>query len=417
MIDTRTEMSVQEMIVVNRRKLRSLLAQHPDSIPSWQRALRGAMLEQVRGISLTYGDELLGGHRGDRRSFIIKPVGEGCNYRCAYCFHHEILEQLDRMSTSQLTSIYRAIYAQVGSNVRIYWHGGEPTLAGLEFFKTALELQLEVFGHRLENTIQTNGSQLDDRWIKFLLEHRFSVGISLDGGPQSHDRFRRSAGDYGTYESTVAAMDRLRAAACRFGVIGVATRYTLDAAGLYDTAWKHGAAQVSSNPATSRDLSPDADAYGNYVVALIDAWLGAGGEGPSVRHVADFLGGLLGMWQPSCRLNGSCSHFVQIKSDGQVKGCCDRNTSPLEHPATYLGNITQAKEGIFFQSPASQAFRQLADQNPETCNGCQWLTVCRGGCSHQRLMDGGRLDAHDPYCGSYKLIFAYVQSVLDRIQS
>jgi uncharacterized protein len=389
------------------------------------------MVRQTRGRAANIADQMLAdGHNSQKRAIIVKPVGEGCNYRCTYCYHHDILEHLERMSLDELAAIYRAVQRAQGTNVRLYWHGGEPTLAGLPFFEAAIQLQYEIFGERLDNVIQTNGSLLDDDWVAYFNRHRFGIGISLDGGRNAHDAYRRSAGDRGTFDATLAGMHRLRDAGLAFGIIAVATRGNLDPLGLYQAACGAGAAQLSTNPATSpadvspsarrhgslpSDIAPTPLEYGRFVVDLIELWLEAGGTGPDVRHVSDFLGGLVGMWQPTCRLNGSCSYFVNIRKDGTVKGCCDRSTDPQDHPQTYFGNLHQIGFDGIVSSDRFRSFRQKADRNPPSCEGCQWLGMCRGGCSHVRLMYGGSLDAHDPYCESYKLIFSYLQSVIDRL--
>ena len=403
----------------NRLKLRKLLKRDGGSLNAIERAFRTAMVRDTGAMAAHLDDLLLRDHRKrHQRCLIIKPVGDGCNYRCDYCFHHDVLEKLDRMSLGAVEEIYRTAHAALGENVEFTWHGGEPTLAGLPFFERAMELQIAVFGKLVDNTIQTNGSQMSPAWVNFFRAHRFSVGISIDGSREAHDRHRRNAAGKGTFDRTLRAMECLRDAGYPFGVIAVFTPGDSDPAALYDLVTKAGATRMSTNPAavaTERGLSPLAEAYGAFVVGLIRRWMERGGAGTFLAEVADFLGGLIGGWQPTCYVNGSCSHFLTIQKDGWVKACCDRNTDFNAHPETYLGNIQATGLSEILNGPAIAHFAAQADVNPVSCSGCEWLDMCRGGCSHQRMVEGGHLAAHDPFCKSYKIIFAFLQSAIDSI--
>jgi uncharacterized protein len=409
--------------VENRRKLRGLLARDAGALTPAESAFRKALLADVKATASHFGDVLLDGHRKSlRRSLLIKPVGDGCNYRCDYCFHHDVLERLDRISLESVASIYRSARDALGDNVQFIWHGGEPTLAGFRFFESAIALQEVVFGRVVENAIQTNGSRLDQDWIDFFKTHRFDVGLSLDGLGEAHDRHRRDAGGGGTFERTTRAMRLLHEGGCPFGVIAVvsagAAAEGAGAAGLYDFVSELGASSISTNPAAvSHDhgIAPTAEEYGAFVIALIDRWLERGGEGAKVSEVVNFLGGLIGGWQPICYLTGACSHFLTVQKDGWVKACCDRDTDRLRNPETYVGNVFEDGLKSILEGPRLGAFAAEADVNPVSCAGCEWLGMCRGGCSHHRLVGGGRLSAHDPFCQAYKRIFAHLQAQLDRL--
>jgi uncharacterized protein len=323
------------------------------------------------------------------------------------------------MPLESVEHIYRSTCEALGDNVEFIWHGGEPTLAGLRFFERAIDLQKAIFGKVVTNSIQSNGSQIDRDWVEFFKTYGFSVGLSLDGVGEAHDRHRRSAGNQGTFDRTVRAMHVLQEAGCRFGVIAVVAAGAQGAAELYDLVSAAGASVVSTNPAAvshNHCVGPTAEEYAAYVIALIDRWMERGGDGAKVVEVANFLGGLIGGWQPTCFINGSCSHFLTVQKDGMVKACCDRNTDPIRNPETFVGNVFQEGLGSILEGTRLAAFAALSDTNPSSCTGCEWLGMCRGGCSHHRLLAAGRLSAHDPFCGSYKLIFGHLQAVIDRLE-
>jgi len=131
-------------------------------------------------------------------SVMAKPAGPACNLACEYCFYREKASLFPgagvaRMSDGVLESFVRQyLESQPPGEVSFAWQGGEPTLLGLEFFRRAVALQARYAGgRRVANALQTNGVLIDDRWAEFLAEHRFLVGVSIDGPPGLNDRFRR----------------------------------------------------------------------------------------------------------------------------------------------------------------------------------------------------------------------------------
>ena len=120
-------------------------------------------------------------------SLVIKPVGAFCNLRCDYCFYLEkrALYPEERtvsvMTDETAAELIRQTFRRSESPLFI-WHGGEPTMAGLPFFKKTVECQKRESGGRpFQNALQTNGTLLNAEWADFLHKENFLVGISLDG--------------------------------------------------------------------------------------------------------------------------------------------------------------------------------------------------------------------------------------------
>ena len=141
---------------------------------------------------------------------MAKPVGLRCNLRCAYCFyldHHGLApgDAKARMSPAVLDAYVRQYLAVSGHEATFAWQGGEPLLAGLDFYREAIALQRRyAAGRTVHNTLQTNGTLLDDAWASFLAEHGFLVGLSLDGPATVHDRYRTTAGGRQTWDRVMA---------------------------------------------------------------------------------------------------------------------------------------------------------------------------------------------------------------------
>ena len=151
-------------------------------------------------------------------SVVVKPIGPVCNLACDYCFYLSKTElypeQKDFRMTDETLELFikQYIASQPGPVVHFAWQGGEPTLLGLDFFAKAVVLQKKYLpeGWRGENAIQTNGTLLDEAWCRFFCEHQFLVGISLDGPPRLHDRYRKDRLGQPTCEQVAAGLKLLQ---------------------------------------------------------------------------------------------------------------------------------------------------------------------------------------------------------------
>ena len=165
-------------------------------------------------------------------SILLKPASSGCNLRCAYCFYADeasvrAVPNYGLMSKEvSHTLIDKAAGAAEGS-VTFLFQGGEPTLAGLEFYKDFVAHVQDAFprGLTVQYAIQTNGTLLDEEWCLFFQEHRFLVGLSLDGNRACHDRFRRDGAGKGTYDQVLRAARLLDRAGVEYNVLTVVTGY------------------------------------------------------------------------------------------------------------------------------------------------------------------------------------------------
>ena len=139
-------------------------------------------------------------------SLLIKPASSSCNMRCAYCFYADVANRREIsnygiMSEDMLETIIQKVFAYADSMASFGFQGGEPTLAGLDFFKKAVALQKKYNTKhiRVHNAIQTNGLNIDDEWAAFFHENHFLVGLSLDGTKPIHDKYRRDGAGNGTF--------------------------------------------------------------------------------------------------------------------------------------------------------------------------------------------------------------------------
>ncbi|MEO3034272.1 radical SAM protein, partial [Escherichia coli] len=154
-----------------------------------------------------------------------KPSSFQCNLKCDYCFYLEKESQFTHekwMDDSTLKEFIKQYIAASGNQVYFTWQGGEPTLAGLDFFRKVIHYQQRYAGQkRIVNALQTNGILLNNEWCAFLKEHEFLVGISIDGPQELHDRYRRSNSGNGTFAKVIAAIERLKSYQIEFNTLTV----------------------------------------------------------------------------------------------------------------------------------------------------------------------------------------------------
>ncbi|MBQ5770889.1 MAG: radical SAM protein, partial [Clostridia bacterium] len=160
-------------------------------------------------------------------SLLIKPASGACQYRCKYCFYADVMNNREisnygNMTFETLETLVKRAMNYAEGSVSFAFQGGEPTLAGLDFYKELIRLEKKYNrGLQVFNSIQTNGGLIDDEWAKFLSENRFLVGLSLDGTKELHDKYRKNAMGEGTYERTLKTAELFQKHGVEFNILCV----------------------------------------------------------------------------------------------------------------------------------------------------------------------------------------------------
>ncbi len=365
-----------------------------------------------------------------REAFAVmaKPVGPRCNLNCSYCYYLETTgaegspNQL-RMSDSLLeTYIRQYIAASPGPVVPFTWHGGEPTLAGLDFYRTAVELQQRYLppGWNCWNNLQTNGLLLDDAWCAFLAEARFDVGVSIDGTEAVHDSYRRDQGGRGSYQRAVAAVRRLQAHGIQPDLLCTVTSLAAsEPLAVYralrdlNTGWiqfipivcRAADGRVTADSVTSA-------AYGNFLCEIFDEWLRRDLGRLEIQLVAETALVWAGGSASLCWMAPTCGRVVVVEQDGGVYAC-DHFVSPDYR----LGDLAASSLLELVDSPRQRHFGDdKRDRLSEQCHTCPWLAVCNGGCPKDRFAPDEQGEPGLNYlCGGLRQFFAYAEPQLRRI--
>lgn len=351
---------------------------------------------------------------------MAKPVGSRCNLACRYCYYLGTDELIGnapavRMDDATLDAfIKRYVEECPGQVVSFTWHGGEPTLAGLDFFRRAVELQKKYLagGRECWNNLQTNGILLDDEWCDFLAAEKFDVGLSIDGAKAVHDRYRLDHRDEGTYDRVAAACERLKSRGVKPDLLCTVTSDSAaDPLAVYralremDTGWMQFIPIVRWNEDGS--TTPDSvtpEGYGDFLRDVFAEWLyhDLGRVGVQMfAEVAKTIGG----GNPSlCTMAQTCGRVLVVERDGGVYSC-DHFVRP-EHK---LGDV--AVDGLATLAD-SEKQREFGEAKRSTltaeCRSCKYLPMCGGGCPKDRFAkstDGE--DGQYYLCGGLKAFFDY----------
>jgi uncharacterized protein len=357
---------------------------------------------------------------------LAKPSGPICNLDCQYCYflEKESLYPGDRFRMGEDTLaryIRQVIEAQTGPEVTIAWQGGEPTLMGVDFFRRAMAL-VERFqrpGQRITHTIQTNGTLLNDEWCRFLAEHRFLVGISIDGPPHLHDAYRVDKRGRPTFDRVLAGLRLLQAH--QVDVNGLCTvnaanqdhplevyRFFRDELGLrhlqlIPIVERAAADADGGSPVTDRSVDPEA--WGNFLTAIFDEWVVRDVGEVFVSHFDAALASWSGVPPALCIFAETCGDAVALEHNGDVYSC-DHFVEP-EH---LLGNITETHLVELLASKPQRAFGMAKrDTLPGTCRRCPVRFACQGECPKNRFMtthDGE--EGLNYLCAGYLAFFTHV---------
>lgn len=331
-------------------------------------------------------------------SIMIKPASSGCNLRCKYCFYADVaslrempsfgLMSRDTME-KLLTNIRRDLVP--GDRICFGFQGGEPTLAGLAYFREFVGMVGEHYGGiRTSFSIQTNGTLLDDKWCAFLAGNHFLVGLSLDLLPDCHDAVRVDAQGGGTYKRVVETIHMLRRHRAEFNVLCTLTNQVArHPAKVWKQIRQLDLPYVQFTPCLDELESPGASPYaltperfGSFYIQLFREWLTdyRRGEYRSVKFFDDLVNLLAYGMPTACGIDGLCRPQLVVEADGSVYPC---DFYCLDRYKT--GNLAENSLREIYESPVNSAFLQRPHTQPALCGACPFARLCGGGC---RRMQG-----------------------------
>ena len=346
-------------------------------------------------------------------TLILEPV-QRCNLSCRYCYADCAGSGVMSRQTLQMALEKTARYAgrQGFGEIHILWHGGEPLLAGLEFFREALKILAGLSSYpRFHHYLQTNGLLLDADFCAFFLNHGFQIGISLDGPKALHDSMRLDANGQGTHAAVLEKVRLLEEQGLAPGFNAVITRRSL---GQEEAIYRYfqGLGQgfrvnpmiPGLNPASAPYLLKPGE-YGRFLCRLFDAWTGTAERRVRVSPLDLYLKAILGGGPYECQQQETCvGSCLGVKPSGDTV-LCSRFETPI------LGNIQEWEIQELLATPFAAALRRRAETLSD-CHSCKHWSICHGGCPLNAWVINHDPLVKDPFCKDYQRIFARIQRAL-----
>lgn len=357
---------------------------------------------------------------------LIKPASGSCNLRCRYCFYldeaqNREVESYGMMSVDTLKSVVgKAIMSADDGLVSFGFQGGEPMLRGLDFFREAVRLQREYAASRrvrIVNSIQTNGTLIDDEWAAFFAGEKFLVGVSLDGHIKLNDANRLTPGGEGSFFKVMNGIEHLKRRGAEFNILSVVTsRSARDAGRIYRFFAKNELKYQQYIPCLDPmnagrgecDYSLTPDMYARFFIELFSLWFEdmSAGNFVYIRQFENLLNVVMGYPPEHCGMFGRCAMQYVIEADGGVYPCDFYAVDRYR-----LGNIADDSiEDILGNLEASRFIEESLKVEGE-CGECEWYGVCRGGCRRDRDFMGEV--GLNYYCPALKRFYEFAMPRLE----
>ena len=342
---------------------------------------------------------------------MLKPAGAHCNLACKYCYYLEknnLYQNSHRhlMSDEMLEQFTREyIEAQTMPQVLFTWHGGEPLMRSIDFYKKALALQKKyAHGKQIDNVIQTNGTLLTDEWCEFFAKNHWLVGISIDGPQEYHDHYRMTPAGKPSWEKVMQGISLLKKHRVEWNAMAVVNAYNaehplefyhffkdngcqyLQFTPIVERLTEHEDGRTLASIADDREI-PLADAsvtpqqWGNFLCTIFDDWV-RHDVGKTFVEIFDCtLANWMGVLPGICAYSKECGHAGVMEHNGDVYSC-----DHFVFPEYKLGNIREQSLIDMLYGEKQQAFSRLKHTSlPRQCKECDMEFACHGECPKNRF--------------------------------
>ena len=342
---------------------------------------------------------------------MLKPAGAHCNLACKYCYYLEknnLYQNSHRhlMTDEMLEQFTREyIEAQTMPQVLFTWHGGEPLMRSIDFYKKALALQKKyAHGKQIDNVIQTNGTLLTDEWCEFFAKNHWLVGISIDGPQEYHDHYRVTPAGKPSWEKVMQGISLLKKHRVEWNAMAVVNAYNaehplefyhffrdngcqyLQFTPIVERLTKHEDGRTLASLADDREI-PLADAsvtpqqWGNFLCTIFDDWV-RHDVGKTFVEIFDCtLANWMGVLPGICAYSKECGHAGVMEHNGDVYSC-----DHFVFPEYKLGNIRDQSLIDMLYGEKQQAFSRLKHTSlPRQCKECDMEFACHGECPKNRF--------------------------------
>lgn len=371
---------------------------------------------------------------------MLKPAGAHCNLACKYCYYLEKNKlyptaQRHLMSNEMLEQFTREyIEAQTMNQVLFTWHGGEPLLRSIDFYRKALSLQQKYAGgRRIDNVIQTNGTLLTDEWCEFFAQNHWLVGISIDGPQPDHDHYRLTAAGKPSWKKVMQGIKLLKKHGVEWNAMAVVNAYNVNHPLEFYRFFKENGCQflqftpiverqtrhedgrtlaslADKNEIPLSEASVTPEQWGYFLCAIFDEWVRKDVGKIFVEIFDCTLANWMGVSPGICAYSKECGHAGVMEHNGDVYSC-----DHFVFPEYKLGNIRDHSLIDMLYGEQQQEFSRLKHSSlPRQCKECDMEFACHGECPKNRFMKDKYGDSGLNYlCPGYYHYYQHVAPYMD----
>lgn len=371
---------------------------------------------------------------------MLKPAGAHCNLACKYCYYLEKNKlyptaQRHLMSDEMLEQFTREyIEAQTMNQVLFTWHGGEPLLRSIDFYRKALSLQQKYAGgRRIDNVIQTNGTLLTDEWCEFFAQNHWLVGISIDGPQPDHDHYRLTAAGKPSWQKVMQGIKLLKKHGVEWNAMAVVNAYNanhplefyrffkengcqfLQFTPIVERLTRHEDGRTLASLADKDEISLSEasvapEQWGYFLCAIFDEWVRKDVGKIFVEIFDCTLANWMGISPGICAYSKECGHAGVMEHNGDVYSC-----DHFVFPEYKLGNIRDHSLIDMLYGEQQQEFSRLKHSSlPRQCKECDMEFACHGECPKNRFMKDKYGDSGLNYlCPGYYHYYQHVAPYMD----
>ena len=371
---------------------------------------------------------------------MVKSVGSVCNLSCDYCYYLEksklYKEAKNHVMSEELLEkfIDEYINSQTMPQALFTWHGGEPLMRPISFYKKAVELQKKYArGRTIDNSIQTNGTLLTDEWCRFFKENNFLVGVSIDGPQEFHDEYRKNRQGQPSFAKVMKGIELLKKHGVEYNAMAVVNDFNAD----YPLDFYHFfkeidchyiqftpiverisqradglslSSPIQNEKAELTDFSVSPEQWGNFLCAIFDEWVREDVGNYYIQLFDSTLANWIGEQPGVCSMAKNCGHAGVMEYNGDVYSC-----DHFVFPEYKLGNLYSNTLVEMMYSDKQAKFGEAKSKTlPAQCKECEFLFACNGECPKNRFTFTETGEPGLNYlCKGYHKFFKHIAPYMD----
>lgn len=344
---------------------------------------------------------------------IVKPVNGSYNLSCSYCYTRGLKSCVLSCMQSDTLKATVDFFCSNQDDIEFIWHGGEPLLAGLDFYHQVVKFQRmwKQQGKHISNFVQTNATLVTSEWAKFFVENDFIVAVSLDGPKGLHNQVRHYSNSIGSFDDVMNGIRLLQETEIFNGVICCISQINIQHHKIiFDFLVANNLKKLKFSRVKNighcdsiDHLAISTSEYFDFMVKIFDLWLELDDTEVEIRDIQSVVNLILGGNRRECINMGNCDRFVTVYSNGSIFSC---DSFPRSEKLSF-GNVSEGYES-FRLNPKLVEFQRILKKRSDRCRDCKWYNICRGGCAKDYYEHLESIEPIDEVCRSRKRYLEYL---------